>query len=300
MRRRREHRWAALIAALWATAGWASDLHLLAQQHFASGREALAAGKLEAALQSFEASEKLFTSPNNHLYIGRCHRELGRLPAAYASFDRAARDAHELAASTRKYSETERAAAAERDQLLPRLGRLRVELHQLPAESLLSVAGESVPTEVSPLELPVMPGAVALALTAPNFTPRHTEVQVTAGGQARVAMTVARQPELRPYRWPALSAGVAALVGVGVSVGLVLYGAQVRRDFDACLLPACSGARYQSLRLQGESVQAASIGGFVLSGLLTALAGALFALPPPHPGALEVTTPAALAEAQLP
>ena len=76
-------------------------------------------GDFAGALEAFRA----ISSPNARMYVGRCLRELKRLPEAYEELTLTIREATARAQTEPRYADTRDAASAERAAIVPKLGR---------------------------------------------------------------------------------------------------------------------------------------------------------------------------------
>src|SRR4051812_4881405 len=65
-----------------------ADTTQKATAFFTKGGELFKAKRFGAALEQFEQSYRLVPSPNSHLYIARCRRDMGETRAAYLEFDK--------------------------------------------------------------------------------------------------------------------------------------------------------------------------------------------------------------------
>ncbi len=203
----------------------------LAQSRFLRGKTLQNAGKHEEALVELEASLDVVASPNTRLVIGRSHRELGHLVAAYAELGRAAVEAKELAREDRRYEKTAEAALAERAEIAPKLGFVEITITNAGEATTLHVGPEEVRRGGWNEPLPVAPGATTIRLDTPGREPLERTVTLEAGQKTSIALDAASAPEaakateppalqvttsdrtsLRPL---AYVAGGVALVGLG-------------------------------------------------------------------------------------
>ena len=97
-----------------------------AQARFMRGKEFLAKKQFEQAVAEFRASHDIVASPNTRLELARCLLAMGKPLAAYAELGRTAVEAKELKAEDNRYERAYEAAQAERAELEPTLGFVRL------------------------------------------------------------------------------------------------------------------------------------------------------------------------------
>lgn len=133
-----------------------------AQALFLEARAALEEGKNEAALEAFRASYGVVASPNSHLFVARCLATLGDAAGAYREFGLVIEEARQAAAHDPKYAPTAEAAAAEQAELREKVGFVTVRLENAAADTLVNVAGETIPAQGLG-EIVVNPGLVEVS-----------------------------------------------------------------------------------------------------------------------------------------
>jgi hypothetical protein len=165
---------------------------------FFQGQQLYDAGKVRASLEIFRNSYAAYASPNSHLYIARCWRDLGHGARAYAEYKAVLLEAAESAEPGR-YTMTLQAAMLERAALRSRLGVLHLDVpRRLPgleiklASHRLAMAERAEPHFVDP-------GTVTVSATAPGRAAFRRSYQLSAGEQRTARI------ELRPL--PAEVAG---------------------------------------------------------------------------------------------
>ena len=156
----------------------------LAQLHYDRGRELYADGDYAGALAAFQESYRFVPSPNSHLYVARCLRDLGDTVLAVRAYEHTLRRARERATAEPRFAPTRDAAAEELTPLLPLVGRLVVR-GDPPDDGALSIGGESVPIEMLGLPRVVAPGEVAVVVTRGSEV-RRRRVRVLAGEEVTV------------------------------------------------------------------------------------------------------------------
>jgi hypothetical protein len=274
----------------------------LAQKRFLRGKELQGAGKCDAALAELQASLDVVASPNTHLVIARCQREVGKLVVAYVELGRVAVEAKELAAEDARYEKTAEAANAERADLALKVGFVEVKIANADPNATLRVAGEEVARSGWGEPFPVMPGDTEAVLEAPGRGPVRKSAAVAAGQRvaleldgaegapppppsvAAVKVTTASSSpsSLRPL---AYVAGGVAVVGLGTFAVAGLLSRGTYSDLESgCPGGACPRDRESDIS-RGKTEQAIANVGLAI-GLVGAAAGvSLFILSRPGDGA---------------
>ena len=165
-----------------------------AQGHFIKARDLLKAKKTEEALAELRASYDVVASPNAHLYIARCLRDLGKLPEAYVEYGRTAAEANTLGA---RYADAGSASANERTELESKLAFLTVSVDH-------AADGATVVIGASPLEraswgtaVPVLPGSVDVVVSGADGKEIARQAVSLSGGE-RKGVTLDGQPKPVP------------------------------------------------------------------------------------------------------
>lgn len=161
-----------------------------AQDLYMEGRARFVAGNYAEAQAAFERSLDAFDSPNTRLYLGRTYARLGRLPEAWATLDRTARDAAARARQEPRYAPTASAARAEADALAPQIGRVTVSVTPVPDALAVTLNGHPIARAALGVAIPVAPGDALVMAQAPGFAPALQMVSVDAGGLAEVRLTL--------------------------------------------------------------------------------------------------------------
>lgn len=177
----------------------ADDDGLLAAglQTFDAGRRAFEAKRFDVALAAFEASYSMIPSPNTRLYIGRCHRALGRTASAYAALRLAQREAEEriAVAGEQRFAAARDAAAEESAELAPKVPRLTIAVPPgLPDGFAVQRGGVDVPRAAWGLAIETDPGTVVVTGGGPRFAAFRQEVTLADGDQRRVDVDARRLP----------------------------------------------------------------------------------------------------------
>ncbi len=152
-----------------------------AQSRFERGKTLFTAKKYDEALGEFRASFEIVASPNTHLFVARCLRELGRLVEAYVELGRTAIEAKELAAEDSRYAKAAESASAERNEIGKKLGFVSITIEHATDATTLKVAGEEVRRAGWSEPVPAVPGAVVIRVETPPTGPIERTVTLTAG-----------------------------------------------------------------------------------------------------------------------
>lgn len=144
------------------------------------------------ALPLFEGSAQISPSVGAQLYLGDCHRQLGRLASAYGAFREAARLANKLTDKREKLA-LEQAATLEKQ-----LSYLVVDASPASRVEGLEIRLDSkvLPSSVWGTSVPVDAGLHKLELSAPGH--EATSIAINVGPQA--GRTTERIPTLQPTK----------------------------------------------------------------------------------------------------
>lgn len=161
------------------------------RQSFQLGRALYDQRRWAEALDAFRTSQQVLASPNTLLYIGRCHRELGRSAEAYRTLLQAAQTAQSRAAMEPRYAPTAEAAQREAGAITDRIAFVIIDVPEQPPALTVTLNGEAVaPTQFGDA-LAVDPGAVTLEANAAGRMPFRGSSAVSAGQQARMTVSLA-------------------------------------------------------------------------------------------------------------
>lgn len=181
----------------------------------------------QGALTAFRA----ISSPNAHLYVGRCLRELHQLPEAYEELTLTIREATARAATEPRYADTRDAASAERSQLVSKIGLVLLAVTDRPAGLAITVGGRSISEDRIGESIAVAPGSVVVEASAPGRESFRKEIAIGAGASEILAVSLAplaaqaKGPETPPGSpdKPSKSIGGVRIAGIAVA-GLGLAG----------------------------------------------------------------------------
>lgn len=256
--RRRAQSWGfAAALALLAPSRAGADDSLSAQALFEDGRRLKEAGKCAEALPKFEASQRIEPAVGTLLNLADCYDALGRKASAWVRLS-------EAASIARRLGDDRRAEYAERrsGELAPALSRLVIEVAQPVDGLLIERGGVAVDEAAWGTAVPVDPGEVTVAASAPGFVPWSTTLTVREPGLFEVQvpkLSVARATErgLHPQRvagWSAIGLSGGALVaGIALAIrARVLDDASLDYCPDAPDLCLPEGARLRDEARQIE------------------------------------------------
>jgi hypothetical protein len=169
-----------------------------AEEEFEQAREAYHSGQFEPALQLLQQLYDETGSPNAHLFLARCHRELGNLIEAYQHMTLTVSEASAKTGEEERYAATRDAAARELAELSARVGLVTVLLTEQPKDVDVTVAGRSVASNRLGSPIPVDPGQVSVRVTAPGFEPVVRTLDVAAGENKALAISLSAKPPDEP------------------------------------------------------------------------------------------------------
>jgi hypothetical protein len=166
---------------------------------FGEGQKLYDQGDYSNALDRFRQVDTLMKgSPNARLYMARCWRELGRLPEAFELMTETLAAANEKVKTDPSYLRTRDAAAAEREAIVPKLGRLVVAATDAPEGLEVKVGKRKLEPSDLGRELAFEPGEVVVAAEAPGHQPFRRVMQLRAGTQQTLAVALRREGEAGP------------------------------------------------------------------------------------------------------
>ncbi|MEI8255017.1 MAG: hypothetical protein WCJ30_05030 [Deltaproteobacteria bacterium] len=212
----------------------------------------------QTALVSFRLSFQLVPSPNSRLYVARCLRETGDLAQAAREFQATADEAGQRAARETRYAPTRDAARGELRDMTAHAGHLRIDAASLPADATVRIEGRDVPRDALAQAVLTAPGHVAVAIQASGFQPFEQSVEIAAGAEVSVPVSLTRVAAAPVVRVAGAAAPTPhgglelnplprnlALVGAGVAVlgavGFITFGVASNSSF-ADLQQRCGNA----------------------------------------------------------
>jgi hypothetical protein len=233
-----------------------------AQKTFEAGTKLYDAHRYKEALTALRASYQILSSPNSHLMIARCLREMGNSREAYREFQAVAAEAREKGP---KYVSAATAATEEGDEVKQRLGFVTVTVKTTgPKEAVkVKLGDETLDASSIGTPVPVDPSTVAVTAEAPDGSSARAEVTVAAGESQTVELTLtppaadapppAPPPQEEPKPVVVSSSGVplrtwayvAGGVGVAGLATFAIFGSMSNSKYndlkDACPTGPCAG-----------------------------------------------------------
>lgn len=182
--------WMVAVLALAARPALADD----SAATFQAAKKLYEAKSYDKALPLFQDAYAQSKSPNAHVYVARCLRELGRKAEAYDEMAVTVREATALAASDAKYEPTRDSAAAELALLEPQVGRVVI---AIPDEAGLEVLvnGKLLDPKKRSDVVAVIPGTVAIEARAPGKDTVRRDETVGAGQLKTVTLAFAAKSD---------------------------------------------------------------------------------------------------------
>jgi len=273
---------------------------------FTEGQKLYEQGNYSAALEKFRQVDELMKSPNARLYMARCQRELGRLPEAFELMSDAVEASNDKAKTDESYLRTRDAAAAEREAIVAKIGRLVVAAADAPAGLVVKVNDRELKATELGHEIGVKAGSATVTAEAPGHQPFSHSLKVPAGSQQTVAVVLRAEGEPLPAT-PGAAPSTAvrdagfAILAVGV-IGMGLFAVEgaladsryskIERE---CGDPPCRDPSYTDLIQGGKTMDlVADIGlGVGLAGLVTGTLMVILGWPSDKAAAAEGKDPSA-------
>lgn len=160
----------------------APDPKVAAEERFFAAQKLYGEKRHAEALEAFRASYKLVPSPNSHLYVARCLRELGDAAGAYEAYTEVILECADRA-DPGAYAGTQRAATEERAGLRDRVALITVRVPPEIAGITVRVGDATAPPERYGRGVPVPAGEVTITAEAPGREPFAVTMSA-AGGEA--------------------------------------------------------------------------------------------------------------------
>lgn len=272
-----------------------------AEALFDEGVALLKAGKVEAACEKLESSQRVDPGIGTLLYLGDCYKKAGRTASAWATF-------REAASKAKAAGETDRARAGMKraDELEPTLSRVTFEMDEanVDIEGIEVRQGKlAVNRTLWGSAIPVDPGELAIIVQAPGYEPYETSVTIEAGASSatvNIPALVALPEDQKPAENAPAGAVSATpedvqpdgsgqrrtgliLGGVGAA-GLVAGGifgilaiSKNGQAKDICTGTICpAGSDGESLTNSAQTFATVSTIGFIAGGALLATGGVLY------------------------
>lgn len=254
----------------------AQEISAAQKKEFAEAQTLFDGKQFDQALPKFRDLFAQTQSPNARLYVARCLRELGDLPAAYEEMSATVKEARLRAEKEDKYVSTRDAAAAELALLEPRVGHVVIALTDAPGNAVVTLDGAAVAADAVGKQITVLPGAHEIHVDVPDAPRVSRTVEVAGGETETVAISLGKAtpdpiaPPKAPTPATATSSGgevrivgiVAAVLGAG---GLAAFGATFALAEDRfatleteCGDTRCTDARYEDIIDEGKTFETVS------------------------------------------
>lgn len=172
-----------------------------ARAAYGRGVEAYSSEDYALAQEQFGLAEEAFPSPNIELMLGRSLMKLGRWLEACRVLTRA-----QAGATTPKYANTAKLAAAELALAQRQLAQLEIEITNRQGDEQLSINGEQIEAAAWQSPLALDPGPVRVELARPGGQKVMKQLVLGPGDQQHVALSL---PTVEPSSAPNASAGAA-------------------------------------------------------------------------------------------
>jgi hypothetical protein len=283
-----------VVAAIAAHATPAGAQRAEAETLFREGKRLLKEGKVAAACDKFDASERLEPSAGTELNLADCREKNGQLATAWAMFVRAAATAKHSDGDGKREAEAKRRAAV----LEPKLLHLRVIVTEdVKIDGLvIKRNGEPIDPELWNQRVPVDPETYEITASAPGFEPWETSVTVEARDKKVEVPALDRkkrvkakpmpaeesddqparapaQPGMTGTRKAAIAIGIGGVAALAVGTGLGLHARDLESQSDQlCPDVKCKDATGVSLNSSARSYGLYANVGFALGGAAAATA----------------------------
>ena len=260
---------------------------------FERAQKAYDAGRYEVAVKLFREVADVLQSPNAAFMAGRSLRELKRLPEAFEAMSLAVSLATKRAVDDSSYLQTRDVAAAEREQIGAKIGRVVLAVADPPEGLEVKLDGRQVDAAQWGQQLGVAPGQLTVEAEAPGYEPFERQLDLTAGATKTVAVALkAIGSDVEPTTPEDLGGGgvfTAGLVTLGIGVvgmGTFIAGGVMADDRysqleDECGSPPCTDPKYVDVVDEGKTLDlVANIGlGIGIAGLTAGTLMVLLDLP---------------------
>lgn len=229
-------RFAALATVLASSAALAQpspDDARRADALFTEGRDLLSKGDAVGACPKFEESQRLDPGLGTLLNLALCHETTGRLGSALVEFREAAKLARATGEARREATAVEHIQALE-----PRAPMLTLTVEAPAPGQTITIAGHELPSAAWTAPVPVDPGAIEIAVAAPERKPFTTTVTTAERGRDTVAIpalarlhpvAIAPPAPSNSRRYLGIGLGGAGIAGVGVAA-IVAFAAKSKYD----------------------------------------------------------------------
>lgn len=191
-----------------------------AQKAFDDGSKLFDGRKYAQALTAFQASYAAVPSPNSHLMMARCLRELSKPADAYREYLAVAKEARDKGP---RYESTARAADEEREELKTKIAMLTVKLAAPPDGATFKLNGNPIEPAAFNEEMIVEPGTVVITGESPDGATAKAEATVSVGSVATVELKFGEPPAVAPPPPPPPKPVVAQASTSGLPLRTLAY-----------------------------------------------------------------------------
>jgi len=236
---------ALLVVALPASAEPTADEKEQARGHMDLGRKHFADGDFKAALQAYEAADKIMDVPTTSFSVGVTLDKLGRLIEARDRLLTLARSKPVGNEEPSSFGEARKRAKDLAQDLAVRIPSVRVEVLSFTGDAIenatITIAGKDVETAASKLPMRVDPGQVKVSANAAEHTTAEREVDVEEGEHHVITLVLVARAGEAPTQFVV---SPFAYVGIGLAVGGAIAGAAMGSAAlakSATLAESCPG-----------------------------------------------------------
>lgn len=264
---------------------------LEAQKLFMAAMEHYSAKRFDDAYAGFKASYNTVASPNSHLMMARALRDGGKTLEAYREFEAVMAEASAAAATDSKYKEAEQAAVTEGRALRANLSMVTLRITGAPPDARVTMADQPVDQAQWDKPMPLLPGDVAVVVTAPGKPEVRRTARLGAGTEETIAIDLAQEwaapaaaapapvtadahasgnlMGMTKRQWAYVAGGVGAAGVVTFGIFGLMNNAKYNDLQDSCPNGACppdrssdidAGKRYQTIANIGLVVGVIGLG----------------------------------------
>jgi len=277
-----------------------------ARQLGTEGVQAYQAGDYASAVEKLERAYGALPVPSLALWSARALERTGKLVEASERYLEAVRG--EVSGDRELQAQAKKDAAAEREQLLPRIPTLSIHVEGPSCEKLeLLLNGQSLSAGLVDTPLPTNPGPVTVVARCSELEATET-IELAEATQRQVALRLtptqaAKNPAPspatvpsdtttgKPSRWQPTAGWISIGVGgAGIVLGAIMGGVALGKvsELGCDSNGACPGATDDELA-SANTLRTVSTVGFIAGGILTAAGVTLLLIPPPRADAAYVT-----------
>jgi len=154
----------------------------------------------DGALRGFQSSYAVVKSPNSHFMIARSLARLGRNVEAYKELTQVIEECESRGS---RYADTEHAAYAKRDEVVPRIGLLTVTAGNAPKGTKIQVGEDTLAPSDIGKPVPFLPGDTPIVAITPDGKRHEQKATLRAGTTATVAIEIPGEAKVEAPAEPA-------------------------------------------------------------------------------------------------